>query len=478
MNRTRHASTLALVAGAALAASASAQNCQWDFTHSVPGMDGTVNNLLVFNGSLYATGGSFTTAGGAPASRFARWIHSGWEDVAGGLDRGVNGYAIGDIGAGPRLFLGGPFAWPGNKLVMFDGTSFTDVGGTFFHTSTTQNISSVVVWNNAVYVGGAFNTDASSPSQADRLARWDGTNWQQVGVGIGSGSVTAMAIFQGHLHIVGTFTSLGDGTPFSRGAARWDGTTFHPLGSGLGTAGDATSGALVWDDGIGGESLYVHGSFASAGGVTVNGIGRWDGNAWHALAGPGQSPVGLARENGSASWVRSATIFDDGTGPAIFVGSSYTSFFTQAGGIPARFIAKWDGQMWSAATDIFPTQTLPNPNVFALQQFNDPTGEHVLWVGGQFTEIGGNTANRIARRVCEAPPGPDPCYANCDNSTTEPILNVEDFVCFISEFAVGISLPPEQQITHYANCDESTTIPILNVEDFICFIALFAQGCP
>jgi hypothetical protein len=70
------------------------------------------------------------------------------------------------------------------------------------------------------------------------------------------------------------------------------------------------------------------------------------------------------------------------------------------------------------------------------------------------------------------------CYANCDNSTTEPVLNVEDFVCFINEFAQGIVLPTAQQITHYANCDNSTTEPVLNVEDFICFINEFSQGCP
>jgi hypothetical protein len=61
------------------------------------------------------------------------------------------------------------------------------------------------------------------------------------------------------------------------------------------------------------------------------------------------------------------------------------------------------------------------------------------------------------------------CYANCDESTTAPILNVEDFSCFINRFAVGDA---------YANCDCSTTEPVLNVEDFSCFINKFAAGCP
>ena len=30
-----------------------------------------------------------------------------------------------------------------------------------------------------------------------------------------------------------------------------------------------------------------------------------------------------------------------------------------------------------------------------------------------------------------------PCYANCDGSTSPPILNVNDFICFQSRFAQG-----------------------------------------
>jgi hypothetical protein len=70
------------------------------------------------------------------------------------------------------------------------------------------------------------------------------------------------------------------------------------------------------------------------------------------------------------------------------------------------------------------------------------------------------------------------CYANCDGSTTQPILNVEDFSCFINRFAEAQLLPAAQQVTHYANCDGSTTHPVLNVEDFSCFINQFAAGCP
>jgi hypothetical protein len=65
--------------------------------------------------------------------------------------------------------------------------------------------------------------------------------------------------------------------------------------------------------------------------------------------------------------------------------------------------------------------------------------------------------------------GPAPCYANCDGSTTPPILNVLDFICFQTKYA---------QNDPAANCDNSTNPPILNVLDFICFQTRYAQGCP
>ena len=69
------------------------------------------------------------------------------------------------------------------------------------------------------------------------------------------------------------------------------------------------------------------------------------------------------------------------------------------------------------------------------------------------------------------PPGRStlaPCYANCDQSTTAPVLNVNDFGCFLNRFAAGEPA---------ANCDGSTAPPVLNVLDFVCFLNAFAAGC-
>ncbi|MFN0131755.1 MAG: agmatine deiminase family protein [Phycisphaerales bacterium] len=64
---------------------------------------------------------------------------------------------------------------------------------------------------------------------------------------------------------------------------------------------------------------------------------------------------------------------------------------------------------------------------------------------------------------------PPVCYANCDGSSSVPILNVNDFICFNNLFAAGDTR---------ANCDGSTSAPTLNVNDFTCFLNAFAAGCP
>ena len=64
---------------------------------------------------------------------------------------------------------------------------------------------------------------------------------------------------------------------------------------------------------------------------------------------------------------------------------------------------------------------------------------------------------------------PAGCYANCDQSTTPPTVNVNDFLCFMTRFAARDS---------YANCDGSTAQPLLNVNDFVCFQSRVAAGCP
>jgi hypothetical protein len=99
---------------------------------------------------------------------------------------------------------------------------------------------------------------------------------------------------------------------------------------------------------------------------------------------------------------------------------------------------------------------------WSISQASGGSGSHVnFFVGLAMFLVGpGNPAFTLI--------GPSACYANCDGSTTAPVLNVLDFSCFLNKFASGDT---------YANCDHSTTTPVLNVLDFACFLNKFAAGC-
>src|SRR6187399_3499141 len=84
----------------------------------------------------------------------------------------------------------------------------------------------------------------------------------------------------------------------------------------------------VFDDGSG-PALFAAGEFTQAGVATARGVARWDGSAWSLLG------AGLG---GSLPNAHALAVFDDGSGPALYVGGSFTS----AGLASANRIAKWD----------------------------------------------------------------------------------------------------------------------------------------
>jgi outer membrane protein assembly factor BamB len=111
------------------------------------------------------------------------------------------------------------------------------------------------------------------------------------------------------------------------------------------------------------------------------------------------------------------------------------------------------GRAYSFNPDLTIRWETPVPNV--------GLGGPIIGQGGIMVLTGVGTDVRAYRTA-------QGCYANCDGSTTPPVLNVADFTCFLTKFAAGDA---------YANCDGSTTQPVLNVADFTCFLTKFAAGC-
>ena len=79
-----------------------------------------------------------------------------------------------------------------------------------------------------------------------------------------------------------------------------------------------------------GEALYAGGEFVTIGGVFTSFVARWDGENWSAVG------IGIT---GSIISAYALEVFDDGSGPALYV----AGFFSQVGTLSAASIARWDG---------------------------------------------------------------------------------------------------------------------------------------
>lgn len=363
------------------------------------GVNGNGRAAVVWDdgsGDALYVGGHFTSAGGTIAHRVARWNGAAWSALTSPLGQGTNGnieaLTVFDDGTGAALFAGGSFTTaasrPANRVARYGGGTWSAL------TAGTANGVDNTVYSlagyhdgtsNALYVGGDFVTAGAVP--ASRVAKWTGSAWEAVtdsSEPVMNAAVRAMAVFdsgQGPvLYAAGAFDIQG-GASGDR-IAKWDGEVWTTLAgpNTLGLSGDVRALRYVDDPFLGG--LYAGGEFDQAGAKVVGNIARWDGAEWTALAGP--------QGAGTDGRVLAVASYDDGTGPALFVGGT----FSAAGGVAARSIAKWDGQHWSPL--IGPTGEGVIGTVSALEVYDDGSGP-ALYVGGTFSAAGGIQAEGIMR---------------------------------------------------------------------------------
>jgi hypothetical protein len=176
------------------------------------------------------------------------------------------------------------------------------------------------------------------------------------------------------LYAGGGFTGI-TGVDGTRKIARWDGTQWSSVGGGIaGGSGSRVQSMVVFDDGSG-PALYVAGSFVEAlDGTSMPRVGRWDGTSW--------SAVGV----GFDAQVLELAVFDDGNGPTLYA----AGVFNFSGDTAVNHIARWDGNEWQ------PVGGGTNAPIQALYVWDDGNGE-VLYAGGQFNGVGQIVANRIAK---------------------------------------------------------------------------------
>jgi hypothetical protein len=343
-------------------------------------------------------GGDFGRLGANTLNNIARFDGVDLHTV-GPVGHGANGdvdtLVAGSVaGTGSSLFAGGKFTSAGlsssTQVARWDGTKWFNAGSgvSGWYPVT---VRAMEIYDDgsgpALYVGGDFN--AAGGMGTINLARWDGiVGWSSVG-NLTFGAVEAMAVFDD-----GSGPALYAGGGFRKaagvvveGVARYDGA-WSALGSGLAGGKREALSFGVFDDGSG-PALYVGGDFDDAGGTTVSGIARWDGTSWHDVGGGVDGGIPGPVQERYSQGVLAMAVFDDGSGPALYAGGNFSS----AGGFPARHLARWDGTTWSALRGGW-----IDTRVFSLAVYDDRSGGGPwLYVGGEFDDIGGVPFDRIAR---------------------------------------------------------------------------------
>jgi len=253
--------------------------------------------------------------------------------------------------------------------------------------------------NGDVYVAGEF-TEIDGVS-ANRIAKWNGTNWSALGAGVNA-RISDIAINGTDIYIAGEFTEAGGNA--AKYAAKWNGSAWSAIGT-------TNINAVATSVGVDASGVvFLGGAFTQIGDVVTNYLAKWNGSAWSAI-GADNVPysmwkgadfyigglfaiIGGANASRIAAWngINFAPLSSGVNGQGDVIRSNGSSIycggnFTEAGGNAAKYVAKWNGTNWSALG------AGVNARIFGLYV----SAENNIYCGGNFTEAGEEPANRIAK---------------------------------------------------------------------------------
>jgi len=380
-----------------------------------------------------------------PFAGMAAWDGQDWsqigEDI---LGADIFDFVMFDDGNGERLYVcGNIFPGPDDRqfhVARLDNEewAYLDVGGVY-------SVNEMIVWDDgsgpALYVTGDFDS-LDGVTDHNSIAKWDGQQWHPLNAGINAGffriGLALEAFDDGwgeRLYLGGTFERV-DGE-FISYLARWDGSEWSDPGFG---PDNSVEDLCVHDDGSG-FALYAVGFFESAAGEAVHHVARWDGVEWTDLDGGTEGGSGL----------RSCGVFDDGSGPQLYVSGQIRS----ASGKPMCNIAKWDGSEWHDVAGGLECGTTQGAFALLGVPADSPFGPS-LFAGGSFTQAGGQPTNYIAEyRGCH-------CVADFNG---DGLVDSRDVLAFLNAWTGGDGR---------ADIDGNG---VIDTRDVLAFLNLWVAGC-
>jgi hypothetical protein len=343
---------------------------RWDGTAWSPLGSGTTNNNILALATLpdgeLAAGGDFTQIAGIPLSRIARWNGAEWFPIGAGMDDSVLALAVQPNG---DLVAGGSFTQAGSATVRaiarWTNGAWASVGDIWPSVSGQAVYALAVAPNGDIIAAGDKLYNGAAPSTLVTVARWTGSSpWVTLSAHLTNHAESPRALavtLNGDIVQGGTFNIVNDGAAV-HGVARWDGTTWLAMDNGVSVGPFGVKSLLVLPSG----ALLAGGTFRSAGSRPASRVASWDGVAWSPLS-PGAATSVQKLAEGINGEVFVLAEDDPST---TFQNPQYAARWTEDGLIPL-------GIFGAASMTVM------------------PNGD--LIVGGTFTSAAGLPVNNIAR---------------------------------------------------------------------------------
>ncbi len=364
-----------------------------------------VDRLGPSSGGVYAIvrAGDYVYIGGYifnsddPALRYIRrfnLVNNRWEAVGEGLDNRVNALAVDALG---NVYAGGGFT---GGVAKWNGVSWEVVGGGLQGGARALAVGS----GGQLYVGGQF--DRAGDLTVSNVAMWDGAQWHAMNDGIyGGGDVNGvfdMAIdVEGRVYISGDFDAAGADSSKLNKVAVYDGGQWKALGSGLGNTTTQIVNTVVTV----GEDVYFGGVFADPNGAPnrKKNFARWnasiDFSRYEAgLNAPEEEPPGPAPDVLAEANKHMFLEYGGPDGGDPFQMVRHGEHIYTAGAF--QRVTNKSGIKTLARFNLVTEQWESLPGLDGRQGWVrslDIDQEGNLWVGGDFSSIGGVNASRIAK---------------------------------------------------------------------------------
>ena len=314
-----------------------------------------------------------------------------WDDGTGPALYAVGSFPTKEIGRIDNIFLPNNEQSAAWHIAKWDGRNWNIVGNSvlnqFDPLTKMSRLNTIQVFDpdgpgsqpSVLVVGGVVNNSFPQPRSATLM--FDGTTWTQMGQNLGGVShqddVRDLEIFNGELYACGRFNVSSGVT----GIAKWDPNTqfWIDVGGGIPTALNfvrAERMAVGDAEGDGTDELYVSGTFTFSvtGGSAVK-LAKWNGSNWSRVTGfTGTSTANQANLGGPTL----LKFMNIGDGPALYVGDAIYTGSNARGAALARL----KNGVWSTLLPQTPVASgNANSYVFAADMFAGPDGSQ-LHIGG------------------------------------------------------------------------------------------------